>query len=121
MIEDLFAVKDSYSVGRLPLAAAVAALGDIEYRDRRVAEIIANRERLTAELRGRGWEVLDSAANFVWAIPSRPAAEVAAGLSQRHVLVRHFPTKGVDHGLRITVGTWAQCQALLDAMDTIVR
>jgi histidinol-phosphate aminotransferase len=117
LVADLWAVKDICNLGRLPLAAATAALKDREAWRRTVEQVVENRERLGDELRGRGWEVLPSGANFVFAVPPRPAAEVFEDLTARRVLVRYFPRPAVAHGLRISIGTWEQCQALLDALD----
>jgi histidinol-phosphate aminotransferase len=117
LIEDLVAVKDDYNLGRLQLAAGAAAVGDRDTWRRTVRAVVESRERLTAELRRRDWEVLPSAANFVFAIPPRAAREVYEHLLARRVLVRWFDRPGVDHGLRISVGAWEDCEALLSALD----
>jgi histidinol-phosphate aminotransferase len=117
LVADLWTVKDICNLGRLPLAAATAALRDRDHWRRGVEQVIESRERLGDELRSRGWEVLPSGANFVFAVPPRPAVDVYQELTARRILVRHFPRPSVAHGLRISIGTWAQCQALLDALD----
>jgi histidinol-phosphate aminotransferase len=117
LVADLWAVKDICNLGRLPLAAATAALKDRDHWQRTVERIVEYRERLSEELRGRGWEVLPSGANFVFATPPRLAMDVQRQLAEQRVLVRHFPRPSVAHGLRISIGTWEQCQALLDALD----
>jgi histidinol-phosphate aminotransferase len=117
LVEDLWAVKDICNLGRLPLAAATAALGDREHWRRNVAEVIANRARLAAALVDGGWDVLPSGANFIFAVPPQPAEAVYRRLLERHVLVRWFDRPGIDHGLRISIATWEQCQALLDALE----
>jgi histidinol-phosphate aminotransferase len=119
LIADVVTVKDDYNLGRLQLAAGVAAVGDREHQRRIVRLVVESRERLTDELRRRDWNVLPSGANFVFAIPPRPAREVYEGLLARRVLVRFFDRPGVDHGLRISVGTWDDCQALLAAIDSL--
>ena len=117
LVADLWAVKDICNLGRLPLAAATAALRDRDHWRRTVELVVENRERLAGELRSRGWDVLPSGANFVFATPPRPAMDVYRELTERRVLVRHFPRPSVAHGLRISIGTWDQCQVLLDALD----
>jgi histidinol-phosphate aminotransferase len=117
LIADLWAVKDICNLGRLPLAAAAAAMRDREYWRSCVDGILLNRSLLTEELGRRGWEVLRSGANFVFGIPPQPAAEVYERLLARKVLVRHFPRASVGHGLRVSIGTTAQCQALLAALQ----
>jgi histidinol-phosphate aminotransferase len=120
LIADLWAVKDICNLGRLALAAATAAAGDRDHWRRSVDEVVASRDRLTAELTRRGWNVLPSGANFLFAEPPLPAVDVYKALLERHVLVRHFDRDGVRQGLRISIGTWDQCQALLDALDEVM-
>ena len=117
LVADLWAVKDICNLGRLPLAAATAALHDRDAWRRTVEQVVENRERLGHELVGRGWEVLPSGANFIFAVPPSPAASVFEDLTDRRILVRYFPRPAVAHGLRISIGTWEQCQALLEALD----
>lgn len=122
LIEGLTRVKDSfnsYPLDRLALAGAKAAIEDqawfVATRDR----IVATRERMTAALSARGFEVLPSRANFVFARhPAHRGAALAAALRERKVLVRHFsrPERIADF-LRITVGTESQTDALLGALD----
>jgi histidinol-phosphate aminotransferase len=119
LVSDLWAVKDVCNLGRLPLAASAAALADREHWRRSVDDVISNRERLTGELQERGWEVLPSGANFIFAVPPTRAADLYEALLQRRVLVRHFDRPSVAHGLRVSIGTWEQCQALLSALNDI--
>ena len=71
-----------------------------------------------SELAKRGFEVLPSAANFVFARhPDKDAAGIAAGLREKGVIVRHFKQARIAQFLRITIGTPEQNQALLDALD----
>ena len=44
------------------------------------------------------------------------AAELAAGLRARGVLVRHFKQARIDNYLRITVGTPQQCDRLIQTL-----
>jgi histidinol-phosphate aminotransferase len=117
LVGDIWAIKDICNLGRPQLAAAAAALGDRAHWRQTVEEVRQNRTRLTQELAQRGWEVLPSAANFVFTTPPRPAAEVYRELLSRRVLVRYFDRPLLRHGVRISVGTWEQCEALLAAVD----
>lgn len=81
-----------------------------------------SRETLTAALRAMGFEVPSSAANFIFARhPQHDAAELAAALRQQKVLIRHFKLPRIEQYLRISIGTDAQCQALIDALNTLLR
>lgn len=118
LITDLLAVKDSYPVDRCAIAGAVAALEDQEHHHRIVDLVLAQRERLAGALREREWDVLPSAANFVFARPPAPvaAAGIAAALRAQRILVRHFDHPGIDDRLRITVGDETAVDRLLGAL-----
>ena len=117
LIADLDAVAESYPVDRCAVAGAAAALADRDHHSALVAHVVAERSRLRAELEERGWDVLPSHANFLCALPpSGTAAEVAEQLRRSRVLVRHFDDRGRGL-LRITIGTAAETDALLAALD----
>src|SRR5580698_5490727 len=68
LIEALTRVKDSfnsYPLGTLAQAGAIAALEDDEYFQCSRTMIIAERNRMTEALAGVGFEILPSSANFV--------------------------------------------------------
>ena len=121
LIEALERVKNSfnsYPLDRLAIAGAVAAFEDHAHFERTRRAIIANRERLSAALAELGFEVLPSAANFVFARhPRRDAAELAAALRERSVIVRHFRQPRIAQFLRITVGNPEQNATLLATLD----
>ena len=120
LIEALERVKNSfnsYPIDRIAIAGAAAAFADREYFEQTCKAVIDSREYLVAELEQRGFEVLPSAANFIFARhPQRDAAQVAAHLREQGVIVRHFKQERIAQHLRITVGTPEQNQALLDAL-----
>jgi histidinol-phosphate aminotransferase len=124
LIEALERVKNSfnsYPLDRLAIAGAVAAMADGDYFEITRKAVIATREKLVADLGALGYEVIPSAANFVFARhPQHDAAETALALRNRGVIVRHFKLPRIDQFLRITVGTDAQCAALVSALKEIV-
>ncbi len=118
IIAELMKVKDSYNCDALSISAAVAALQDQEYARSVWAKIRSERERLQLELTKRGWDVIPSQANFVFARPpSGDGAAVSANLKNRGILVRFFNAPGLTERVRITVGTPQQTDALLAALD----
>ena len=122
LIGALFKVKDSYNVDRLAQTAAEAAFRDQAYLRKTAARIKATRRRLTQTLERWGWEVLPSAANFVFARPAGIAAtEVFARLRKKKVLVRHFPGAKTGRFIRISVGTDKEIDFLLNALQAILR
>ncbi|MBK9020558.1 MAG: histidinol-phosphate transaminase [Sulfuritalea sp.] len=124
LIEALERVKNSfnsYPLDRLAIAGAVAAFEDREYFEQTCRAVIATREKLVADLESLGYEVIPSAANFVFARhPQHDAQESALALRQRSIIVRHFRQPRIDQYLRITVGTDEQCAALVMALKEIV-
>ena len=124
LIEALTRVKDSfnsYPLDRLAQAAAIAAVEDDDWFRETRAKVIASRERLTADLQALGFDVVPSAANFVFAChPEHDAATLAARLKEKEIFVRHFKLPRIDQHLRITVGTDADCDALLAALRALL-
>ena len=103
------------------LAAATAAIEDQDYLRSTRAKILATRERLSSALGELGFQVLPSQANFVWCNhKERQAKEIYERLKQRQVLVRYMVYDGYEDGLRITVGTEAEADRLLDELRGIV-
>lgn len=125
LIEALDRVKDSfnsYPLDRLAQAGGAAAIQDRAHYDATRAKVIATRAQLAASLVELGFEVLPSAANFVFARhPQHDGAALAAALRARSIIVRHFAKPArITSFLRITVGTDAQCAALLAALREII-
>ncbi|WP_407292145.1 histidinol-phosphate transaminase [Stutzerimonas zhaodongensis] len=123
LIEALERIKNSfnsYPLDRIAIAGAAAAFEDRAYFSQCCEQVIASRNGLTVALEDLGFEVLPSAANFIFARhPQRDAAGVAAGLREQGVIVRHFKLPRIDQFLRITIGAPEQNQALLDALKRI--
>lgn len=124
LIDALNRVKNSfnsYPLDRLAIAGATAAIEDREWFERTCQAVIRTRGTLTRDLEGLGFEVLPSAANFVFARhPRHDAAESALALRQRGIIVRHFRQPRIEQFLRITVGTDEQCAALIVALKEIL-
>jgi histidinol-phosphate aminotransferase len=125
LVEGLVRIKDSfnsYPVDRLAEAGAMAAMADRDHYERTRRAIMASRERLAADLAGLGFQVLPSVANFLFARhPRRDALGLAAALRERAIIVRHFRQPRIDQFLRITIGTEAQCGALVAALKAILE
>jgi len=124
LIEALERVKNSfnsYPLDRLAIVGAVAALDDEAWFAQCCRAVIATRDTLTADLQALGFEVLPSAANFIFARhPQRDAAELAKALRDDNIIVRHFKAPRIDQFLRITIGTEAECQALTATLRGIL-
>jgi histidinol-phosphate aminotransferase len=123
LIEALERIKNSfnsYPLDRMAIAGAAAAFEDKAYFEQTCQRVIESREAVVAGLETLGFEVLPSAANFVFARhPGKDAATLAAGLREQGVIVRHFKQARIAQFLRITIGTPEQNQALLDALHSL--
>lgn len=123
LIEHLWKIKQPYNVNVAAQAAAVASLEDVDYLRANVARIVAERARLAAGLRGLPWlRVYPSQSNFVLCrVQGGPEAaqRIRQGLERRGILIRYYNTPELCDCIRISVGTPAQTDALLDALSTI--
>ena len=124
LIEGLERIKNSfnsYPLGHLQIAAAIAAFKDEDYFQKTRQQIISERQRLMAELEHLGFEVLPSQANFIFVRhPRQNAQELANRLRELGVLVRYFKQPRIQDFLRITVGTESQNSLLIDALRNII-
>ena len=124
LIDALERVKDSfnsYPLDRLAQAAATAAWKDRDWFEATRSRIIMSRNQLTTDLTELGFEVLPSAANFVFARhPKHEGAKLAASLRAEAILVRHFNKPRISDYLRITVGTEDECKRLIEVLRKIL-
>jgi histidinol-phosphate aminotransferase len=124
LVEGLARIKNSfnsYPLDRLALVGASAALDDRAYLEATRSAVILSRQGLVADLERLGFDVLPSAANFVFARhPAHDAAKLAAELRARSVIVRHFKAPRIDQHLRISIGSEEACQALVAALEEIL-
>jgi histidinol-phosphate aminotransferase len=125
LIEGLKRVKNSfnsYPLGQLAEAGAVAALADQEWFRNTCNSVIRSREKLGGQLQSLGFEVLPSAANFLFARhPLHAAEQLYQALRERGILVRHFRQPRIENFLRITIGRADQCEALVAALEELLR
>ena len=121
LIDGMMKVKDSYNVNRLAIVAGVAALDDIGVMRDNARKVKATRARLAAGLEKLGWFVYPSQSNFVFARvrPPHSARECYEELKRRKILVRFFDKPGLDDGLRITIGTDREIDALMKDLQQI--
>ena len=121
LIRAMYKVKDSYNVDALAQTVALAAIRDQDWMRKNAAKVIRSRTRLSAALEKRGWDVLPSEANFVFARPpaTAKAADIFARLRERNIFVRYFPGPKTGDRLRVTVGTEPEMKTLLKALDEL--
>lgn len=124
LIEGLNRIKNSfnsYTIDRLALAGAVAALEDDAYFRDTAARVIETRERVTKQLLELGFKVTDSKANFVFISHTEIAAKVLfQQLREKGVLVRYFDQARIDQYLRVSIGTDEEMDAFVAALQEII-
>jgi len=128
LISGMQKVKDSYNCDAVAIAAATAALEDQDWMLSNRAKILATRERLATALPAFGFLVHPSEANFLWTSHTTGKhRELYEQLKQRKILIRYmkFPDAlsdgGTLEGLRITIGTDAEIDRVLEVMSEVVN
>ncbi|KAA0875173.1 histidinol-phosphate transaminase [Nitrincola tapanii] len=110
---------NSYPLDMLAVTAAVASVQDDAYFRDICQRIISTRESTVCALKQLGFDVLPSASNFVFVRhPSITGSDLMQFLRERKLLVRHFNRPGLDAFLRITIGTDAEMQTLIDTLHS---
>lgn len=107
-------LRESFNVNGVALAAAEAALGDHEHRARVREANARDRAWLGDELTARGLRVLPSQTNFLLVDLGRDATSFEAHLFERGVIVRPMGGYRLPHTVRISVGSRAELQRLLE-------
>lgn len=124
LIEALEKIKNSfnsYPLGRLSQAGALAALEDQDYFEECRQKIMTTREWLAGELEELGFEVIPSTANFIFVKhTARAALEIFQQLRAQGIIVRHFKLPRIDQYMRITIGSREECAALVSALKSIL-
>ncbi|WP_047983143.1 histidinol-phosphate transaminase [Ornithinibacillus californiensis] len=109
LIEGLERVKNSfnsYTIDRLAIAGATAAMNATTYYEEIIAKIINTREWVTTELVKLGFRILPSQANFVFISHQNVKAEfLYTKLKENGILIRHFPKEPIKNFIRVTIGT----------------
>ena len=124
LIEGLERIKNSfnsYPLGHVQLAAAIASFNDPDYFVTMRERVISSREWIVEQLKVLGFDVLPSAANFVLARHSgQNGLALTQSLRDKNIIIRHFNKPRLSEFLRITVGTPEQNQRLIDALGEII-
>ncbi len=124
LIEGLERVKNSfnsYPLGRLAQAGAVAAIKDQAHLEATSAKVIQTRNRLIKELNTLGFDTLPSTANFIFTRHPKHAGEkLYQALRDRGIIVRHFKSPRIEGFLRITIGTEEQSNELVATLEEIL-
>ena len=122
IIEGLNKLKDSYNMDMITQKLAEAAVRDQEYLAATVAKVKKLRADLAAALQKLNFKLIPSQANFIFAAPpDNDGAKAFKFLRDHAVIVRYFPGEVTGKYLRITVGTAAQNQRLIDVLSELYK
>jgi histidinol-phosphate aminotransferase len=122
LIKGLEKVKDSYNVDAVSIALAAEALQDQAWMRASAEKIRSELARLSARLADLGFAVTPSEANFILAaVPGGDGRACYEGLKSRSLLVRWWDLPRLADKLRITVGTPAENNALLAALEDMKK
>lgn len=117
-------VRQPFNVNSIALAAARAALDDMEFVARSFAENLQGMKQLEEGFRALGLDFIASHGNFVSVRVgegSKPAADVFKRLLRRGVIVRPIAGYGLPEHLRITIGTAAENEKFLQALSASLK
>ncbi len=125
LIEALERVKNSfnsYPLDRLAIYGAKAAFEDEAYFQETCQKIIQTRHSLTNTLQALGFNIIPSAANFIFVShPNYPAEQLAQALRKQSIIVRYFNKPRINQYLRITIGTDAENRQFSQALQSIIQ
>ncbi len=125
IIRDLKKIKYSinpYNVNRVSEAMARGAMEDQEHFEQTIQKIIETRDNFASSLRKKGFLVLDSSTNFVFAKhPKISGKALYSLLRERGILVRHFNTELLTDFVRISIGKREDMLLLLEAIENILK
>jgi histidinol-phosphate/aromatic aminotransferase/cobyric acid decarboxylase-like protein len=122
IIEGLNKLKDSYNMDMITQKLAEAAILDQEYLQTTLAKVKDLRRELAEDLKRLGFKLVESQANFIFAAPPDEDGGKAFKFLRDHaVIVRYFPGEVTGKYLRITVGTAAQNQRLIDVLKELYK
>ncbi|GAA4388540.1 pyridoxal phosphate-dependent aminotransferase [Tsukamurella soli] len=107
-IEEIRAVELPFAVGAAAEVAVPVALAAVAETRRRVARIVADRERLAAGLREVGLPPLKSHANFLY-LPTHDPVALTERFAQGGIAV-----KACAAGVRMSIGSTAETDAVLE-------
>ncbi len=125
LVEDIDKLRNStnpYNVNRMTQAAGCAAIDNNDVFVDNCAVICKNREYTTKRLLDMGFVLTNSKANFLFAKSNKISGEeLYLQLKQKGILVRWFSKPDIKDYVRITVGTKKQMNALICAIEEILK
>ena len=114
-------VRQPFNVNSIALAAAEAALDDMEFVARSYAENLKGMRQIEEGVRGLGLDFIPSYGNFI-TVRVGKAPEIYKRLLRRGVIVRPVGGGyGLPEHLRVTIGTAAENERFLTALSASLK
>lgn len=124
LISDLEKIKYStnpYNINRLTQTAGLAAVRDNGYYMSNCKRIMETRAFVTEQLKGLGFYVLESKANFVFAKSEKIGGrDMYLKLKEKGVLIRHFENDRISDFNRITIGSREEMEIFISKVKEIL-
>jgi histidinol-phosphate aminotransferase len=121
LAEHVRRARPPFTVNLIAEEAALAALADDNFYSETLEVVFKGRERLLTRLPELGCQVWPSQSNFVMFRPPYPAGDVCEELLKRGIIVRHLKSFGLPDNIRVNVGTKAETEAFLKALEDILH
>lgn len=112
-------IRPNFSLSRMALAGALAALDEEAYSRDLIAGLLAERRRIADALAPYGFTALAGAANFVALVPPACDVDFVAELAGQGIFIISFAFAGRT-ALRITIGSPEDSDAVIDCLKTLV-
>ena len=124
IIADLEKIKYStnpYNINRLTLLLGEKAVDAEDYYQDKCAQIQKTRAWTVEQLEELDFTVLPSKANFIFVKTDRlDGGELYRKLKEKGILVRHFTNPRICQYNRVTIGTQAQMQTLVNTVKEVL-
>lgn len=119
VIDAALVTRLPYHLSALTQAAAEIAIDHASLMQGDINQLLSEREILVKGLNAVGWKCIDSSANFLlFSGFSRPSSVIWQEFLDRGILIRDI---GLEGYLRVTVGTPAENQRFLTALQEIAQ
>lgn len=122
LVEGFIKIKDPYNVNAMTQDLATAIVENQTIFQTYIEAIKTERSRAINELRKRDFLVFDSQTNFVLCEPKAIGAKTLyEKLKERNIYIRYFSTPGLEHFVRISIGSPQQMNSLYKNIDEILQ
>lgn len=121
LLPHMWKIKQPYNINVAASLAALASLEDQQWLHEKVQLLVAERERLLAELGTISYlKPFPSRSNFILCrVVGRDAYQLKLDLEKEGILVRYFNKPGLDNCIRISAGQPEETDKLLHALANL--